>query len=140
MKLTRLQSAFAVAALFAVVGMIIAAGILWRPVWPGSDIQAGETAPPASTDPVPTEAQMRTSSDCARNQKVIETVVLSYYADEGDYPPAGAIDENHPLVVKGYLESPPLSPTGEQYVLYARDEGPPRTRCPSGNPDHLLPD
>lgn len=141
MKLSTWQSILAILALCIVVTLIMVAGFLWRPVWPGSSPAATSSAPEISAPPI-TDEQRAQNTNCISNQIRINALVVSYVATEEKDPPTGVIDGNHPLVVNGYLEQPLSCPvTGDYYVLYGSPgDEPPRTRCPTEIESHHLPD
>lgn len=143
MKLSKLQTALTIAALFLVMGAIIFTGFTFRPVWPGS---RGETPKGSESELTKifsklTPAQREASGKCQYNQVRIEQMAISYEAEHHKYPPLGTIDENHPLVKEGYFESPPTCPsTGRYYVLIrSRGDAPPHTECPTHIPAHKIP-
>ncbi|MBU4175985.1 MAG: hypothetical protein KKB90_07720 [Actinobacteria bacterium] len=143
MKLSWWKSILAIAVLCMVIAMIMVAGFLWRPVWPGSKAEADDTASePLDIAPVMTEEQRTQSSDCFYNQVRINNLATSYEATEKEDLPLGVIDADHPLVTSGYLEQPLTCPvTGEYYVLYqSQGNNAPHTCCPTKIKDHLLPE
>ncbi|MBU4174141.1 MAG: hypothetical protein KKB90_08050 [Actinobacteria bacterium] len=145
MKLSKKQSIIAVSVLFAVVAGILVTGFFFRPSW--SSLEEAARARERAEDEymegfskLPATEREATAA-CQENQRRILSVSISYYAGEGEYPPGGSINKDHPLVKKGYLQSVPTCPsTGKEYVLAARGkESPPTIRCPSNVPYHDSP-
>ncbi len=145
MKLNKKQSIIAVSVLLAVVAGILVAGFFFRPSWSSleeatRDRERARDEYMESFSKLPT-TEREASLACQENQSLILSVSISYYAGEGEYPPGGTINKDHPLVKKGYLQSVPTCPaTGKEYVLTVRGkESPPTTRCPSNVPYHDSP-
>jgi prepilin-type N-terminal cleavage/methylation domain-containing protein len=62
-------------------------------------------------------AQQRT---CFANQRTLEGSAISWSSQYGTYPAPGTVDATHPLVVNGFVKSPPTCPLGgQQYGLDA---------------------
>jgi hypothetical protein len=136
-QLSKKQSIIAIAVLFTAVVAVIALGFLLRPSWSAIKSQANKQSRAY-------KAQMKKISDlsddereqmrvCQGNQSSILSAATSYFAMHGKYPPAGTIDNNHPLVKEGLLGSVPTCPVSQQeYVLTTHGNGaPPSTQCPS---------
>ena len=145
MKLSRIQSIMALLVLFTVVAGILVAGFLFRPSWSSIE-EAVRAQDQARQEYMEAFSKLPTTERdaalaCQENQSVICSVSISYYAGEGEYPPGGTINKDHPLVKKEYLQSVPTCPvTGNEYVLTERGkESPPTTCCPSNVPNHDSP-
>lgn len=62
-------------------------------------------------------AQQKT---CFANQRTIEGAAQQYAAATGSLPAAATVNASHPLVVNGYIKTPPICPLGGQnYALDA---------------------
>ncbi|MCG2795552.1 MAG: hypothetical protein L6427_06775 [Actinomycetia bacterium] len=73
---------------------------------------------------------------CRGNLSRIEVEVERYYEVEGEYPPAGRIDENHPLVVDRYLDEPSICPATDHYYVLEKDGPVFVVTCDSGEKGH----
>ena len=145
MKFSKIQSIIAVSVLFAVAAGIVVAGFFFRPTWSSLE-EAARARDQAKEEHLEDFSKLDTTKReaalaCQGNQSLIRSVSISYYAGEGEYPPGGTINKDHPLVKKGYLQSVPTCPvTGKEYVLTVHGkESPPTTRCPSNVPYHDSP-
>lgn len=142
MKLSRTQTAAVLAVLALVISTIFVLGFLFRPSWASirSAARAREKRDVEHLEKIPkegTEAREQMLI-CLGNQAKILSAATSYYAQKGNYPPSGTVDENHPLVKEGFLSDAPTCPTtGKRYVLTIHSEGiAPSTQCPSNVPYH----
>lgn len=59
---------------------------------------------------------------CKSNMRGIEEQVDRYFEVEGEYPPAGKIDADHPLVVDRYIEDKYKCPVTKRYYLLEKTD------------------
>jgi hypothetical protein len=78
-------------------------------------------------------AQRRT---CQANLRTIDGAVMTYYAENEAYPPAGEVGDS---LVPDFIRRTPTCPTsGREYVLEEGDGDIPTSSCPTGEPGHSI--
>jgi type II secretory pathway pseudopilin PulG len=78
------------------------------------------------------------ASVCRSNLRDVSEAVSEYRRDNGEYPPAGRLDGDHPLIIDRYLDSPPRCPETDRYYLLESDEEGASVRCDSGLEGHEI--
>lgn len=73
---------------------------------------------------------------CFANQRTIEGMAMTYLAQHGDMPAAGAIDGSS-WAVPSYLKSPPFCPSGPVGNTYSIDSSGTVDHCPYGTVAHV---
>lgn len=80
-----------------------------------------------------TNAQKRS---CYANQRIIEGAAMTYLADHGAMPTAGAVDSAS-WVIPAYIKRAPTCPSGPANGIYSIDASGTVDDCAYGSPAHL---
>jgi len=80
-----------------------------------------------------TNAQKRS---CYANQRIIEGAAMTYLADHGAMPTAGAVDSAS-WVIPTYIKRAPTCPSGPTNGIYSIDASGTVDDCTYGTPAHL---
>lgn len=80
-----------------------------------------------------TNAQKRS---CYANQRIVEGAAMTYLADHGEMPAAGAVDAAS-WVIPTYIKRAPICPAGPANGYYSIDASGTVDDCTYGSPAHL---
>jgi type II secretory pathway pseudopilin PulG len=90
---------------------------------------------------VPSGSEFRAKAQagiCRANMRRIETAIDDFYSADGKYPPAGRLDNGHPLITDQYLDIPLECPTTHHYYIIEPGNPKPTLRCDSDLPGHRI--
>jgi hypothetical protein len=68
----------------------------------------------------------------------IRRAIDSYHSADGNYPPTGRLNADHPLVIDRYLDSALECPSTHHFYIIESQEGTETVRCDSGLAGHQI--